>query len=258
MGFFYAHTLIDCTFAIVKHIILILLTSISFVSLRAQESPERYDSRFDSIQKTTVDSLYLEDQFYVGFGFNLLLDKPEGFSQNGFSGGLHLGYIRDIPINKRRNFGFGVGVGWSINTYNQNLFIGEKETEQTIFNVVDRGDLDVNTNRFSTYLIEAPLELRWRTSTATDYKFWRIYAGVRLGYIYHFKSKFEQPNNAVNQTQLDELNRFRVAGTFTFGYNVFNFSFYYSLNPLFDGTLEDENTPVNLVPLKIGLMFYIL
>ena len=61
-----------------------------------------------------------------------------------------------------------------------------------------------------------------------------------------------------NQTQLDELNRFRVAGTFTFGYNVFNFSFYYSLNPLFDGTLEDENTPVNLVPLKIGLMFYIL
>jgi len=54
------------------------------------------------------------------------------------------------------------------------------------------------------------------------------------------------------------LNRFRVAGTFTFGYNVFNFSFYYSLNPLFDGTLEDENTPVNLVPLKIGLMFYIL
>ena len=224
----------------------------------AQVNQEPYKTRFDSISKTTVDSLYLEDQFYFGFNFNLLVDKPKGFSQSGFSGGLNIGYIRDIPVNKSRNLAFGVGLGWSVNSYSQNLFIGEDAEERTIFNVIDRSDLDVKTNRFNTYLLEAPIEFRWRTSTPEDYKFWRIYAGLRLGYIYHFRSNFEQPGNIVHQTDLPELNRFRLGSTFTFGYNTFNFTFYYALNPLFDGTLEDGTTPVDLAPLKIGLMFYIL
>ena len=160
----------------------------------------RYESRFDSIQKTTVDSLYLEDQFYLGFGFNLITDRPTNFNQTGFSGHLNLGYIRDIPINKRRNVGFGIGIGWSVNSYSQNLFIGESsEQGRTIFEVINRNDLEVETNRLNTYIIEAPIEFRWRTSTPTEYKFWRIYTGLRLGYIYYHKSNFKQPSNQVNQ-----------------------------------------------------------
>ena len=45
-----------------------------------------------------LDSLYREDQFYIGFTFNLLWDIPSGVDQSGFSGGIHMGYTRDLSL----------------------------------------------------------------------------------------------------------------------------------------------------------------
>ncbi len=205
----------------------------------------------------TLDSLYREDQFYAGFTFNLLFNMPTDVSQSGFSGGMHLGYTRDMPINKKRNIAIGLGVGYSGNTYGQNLFIGEEEgNEQSIFSSLK--DVEFSTNRFTTHLVEAPLEFRWRTSRPSSHKFYRIYTGFRFGYLFAFKSNFEQPNNTVRQTKIDELNRFRFGTTFTFGWNTFNFHFYYSLNPLFNNNAMIDGETVGLNTCKIGLMFYIL
>ncbi len=208
-------------------------------------------------EKVVVDSLYREDQFYVGITFNLLFDKPNDISQSGFSGGLHLGFIRDMPINKRRNVAIGLGLGYSLNVYNQNLFIGEEEdTEQTIFSSLR--DVDFTTNRFTTHIIEAPLEFRWRTSVPETHKFYRIYTGLRMGYLYSFTSNFKQTDNEVKQTDIDELDRWRMGFTFTFGWNTFNFHFYYSLNTLFSDDAQIDGNKVGLTPAKIGLIFYIL
>ncbi|TYP76070.1 porin family protein [Aquimarina intermedia] len=204
-----------------------------------------------------IDSLYREDQFYVGFTFNLLFNRPKGVSQSGFSGGLHLGYTRDMPINKRRNLAVGLGLGYSVNSFSQTLFIGEEEeNEKTIFASLD--DVSYDSNRFTTHLIESPLELRWRTSTAKSHKFYRVYTGLRLGYLFYFNSNFQQTDNSVSQTKIDELNRFRAGATFTFGWNTFNFHFYYSLNSLFDKNARIGEEPVGIEVAKIGLMFYIL
>ena len=211
----------------------------------------------DSLPPVVVDSLYREDQFYVGLTFHLLSDLPASLSQSGFGGGLHLGFIRDFPINKRRNLALGAGVGWSINTYGNELFIGEDENGKTIFRNLNNQDIQYNSNRFSTQLVEAPIEFRWRSSTATSYKFWRIYTGVRLGYIYAFKSTFKQDNNTVIQRQVPELDRFRIGTTFTFGYNTFNFYGYYSLNPFFKNA-ELDGEQIGITTFKLGLMFYIL
>lgn len=205
---------------------------------------------------TVIDSLYREDQFYAGVSFNLLVNKPSTISQSAFSGGLHLGFTRDFPLNKRRNIGIAAGLGWSIDTYGQNLFIGENEGGETIFRSLNKS-IDYSTNRFSMQTVEMPLEFRWRTSTPETYKFWRIYTGLKLGYVYYFRSNFVQPDNHVLQTDVPELDRMRLGATFTFGYNTFNFQFYYSLNSLFkDGKVDGEE--IGMSPLKIGLMFYIL
>ncbi|GAA3509007.1 porin family protein [Aquimarina addita] len=210
-----------------------------------------------SQEEKILDSLYREDQFYVGITFNLLWNRPAEISQSGFSGGLHIGYTRDMPINKRRNLAIGLGLGYSVNTYGQNLFIGEDEnTGQSLFTNLE--DADYDRNRFTTQLLESPLEFRWRTSIPETHKFWRIYTGLRVGYLYSFNSNFEQSDNDVQQSKIDELNRWRIGTTFTFGWNTFNFHFYYSLNPFFnsDALIEEEKVGLNVV--KIGLMFYIL
>jgi len=204
-----------------------------------------------------IDSLYREDQFYIGLTFHLLRDLPESVSQSGFSGGLHLGFIRDFPLNKRRNIGLGAGLGWSVNSFGQELFIGEDSNNNTVFRNLNSEGIDYKSNRFTTQLIEVPIEFRWRTSTPDSHKFWRVYTGLRLGYIYNFQSTFKQLGNQVIQTDVPELDRFRIGTTLSFGYNTFNLHVYYSLNPFFkDAKLG--NSDIGITTFKVGLMFYIL
>ena len=233
--------------------ILLVILLLSFGTTFSQKI-----QKSDSLAIKSIDSLYREDQFYFGFTFNLLLNKPTGVDQSGLSGGLHMGFIRDMPINKRRNVAIGLGIGYSFNSYGQSLFIGEREgTDESIYSSLD--GIDYDRNRFSTHIIEAPLEFRWRTSTPDNHKFYKVYTGVRVGYLYHFKSAFVDEFGTLNQTDLPELERLRIAATLSFGWNTVNFFFNYNINPLFtdDAFIENGET-VGLNPFKIGLMFYIL
>lgn len=242
-------------------LLLLILGSLLFSFVYAQnDTLVKLREASDSIvvQNIGLDHKYLEDQFYIGFTFNLMDKMSKGISQSGFSGGFHLGYIRDIPLNKRRNLGLGIGLGWSVNSYRSNLLISKDENGNSIFQSLNRNKFDYNINRFSTYLVEMPLQLRWRTSTADSYKFWRVYGGVRLGYLYYFHSKFEQPGKQIYQSKVDGLQRFRYGLTFTFGYNTFNFTVYHSLNTFFKNAYTLEGRPVELSTFKIGLEFYIL
>jgi hypothetical protein len=205
-----------------------------------------------------VDSLYREDQIYFGITYNILSGKPDGIGSSQFSGGFHTGFIRDFPINDRRNIALGVGLGWSIDTYGHNLFIGNSESgSATRFAILDRQRVDFNTNRFSTQAIDLPLQFRWRSSTPASYKFWRVYAGLRPSYLYYFQSKFVQDGERFRKADVPELERLRLGATLNFGYNTFNFHFYYSLNSFFkDAQVEGED--LDLRTFQVGLMFYLL
>jgi hypothetical protein len=80
-----------------------------------------------------IDSLYREDQFYFGFTYNTLQEKPSGLSQKKFSVGLSAGFLRDMPINDDRTIAIASGVGFSYNNYNENLFYNYSEQEQFFY-----------------------------------------------------------------------------------------------------------------------------
>lgn len=237
-----------------KSVVHILLVGVFVFPLFLSAQEEDDDSA-----PSVLDSLYREDQFYLGFSYNILTDMPEGISASGFSGGLELGFIRDFPINERRNIAFGTGFGWSFNNYGQNLFIGEEpDTETTVFQLLDDSFIEYDKNRFSMQAIDIPLQFRWRTSKIDTYKFWRIYTGIKMGYVYYFRSNFEQPENTVRQTEVPEFKRLRWGATFAFGYNTFNFHFYYSLNPFFDDKARLGGEEIEMRSFQVGLMFYLL
>ena len=204
-----------------------------------------------------IDSLYREDQLYVALSFHVITDRPTGIDQTGFSGGLDFGFIRDMPINKQRNVAFGLGLGYSMNTYNHDLFLDDSESATTFREVLDEDELDYN--RFSVHSIEVPIQFRWRSSTPESYKFWRIYAGMQLGYMHFFKAKTLDNNDTKTRIkEPDGLDRFRIGTSLSFGWNTFNFYVYYGLNGLFDDSVNivDQSGAFNIV--KFGLMFYIL
>ena len=211
----------------------------------------------DSIPKSPVDSLYREDQFYIGVTYNVPLNLPSGGNIRGLSGGIQFGFLRDMPINKQRNVAIAIGAGLAIDQLGENLFIGETTNDETIFRVLD-GNVDYTRNRFNMAIIEAPVEFRWRTSTPSSYKFWRVYGGFRVGYAYYYKATFKQSGNTVNQTKIPEFDPLRLSATLSLGYNTFNFFASYSINPFFKDAVTIEGESVDMRVLKVGLLFYIL
>lgn len=203
-----------------------------------------------------VDSLYKEDQFYASITYNVLHHVPDDLSQSGFSLGFHAGFIKDMPLNKQRNLAIGIGIGYATNSFNQNLLIS-KSTDNTFeYEVIDEDDF--TKNKFSNHLIELPIEFRWRTSTASDYSFWRVYAGFKLGYMFLNNTKYNGDLGSIKYSNIDEFNKFQYGLTLSAGYNTWNFCVYYGLNPIFKDAALSDNTNLEMTDIKIGLNFYIL
>ncbi len=212
---------------------------------------------FAQQDSTQVDHKYREDQFYASITYNSLGNIPRGLSQSGFSTGFHFGFIRDMPVNKRRNIALGLGLGISSNSYNQNLLISESNGSYN-YSFVDETSIDVSKNKFTTYLIEVPFELRWRTSTASEYSFWRIYAGFKLGYLLYNSTKFKSNAGNIKLSNVDDFNKFQYGLTLSAGYGTWNFQAYYGLNPIFDNSARLNGNSIDIIAVKIGIMFYIL
>ncbi|TBV25206.1 PorT family protein [Meridianimaribacter sp. CL38] len=206
---------------------------------------------------TQVDSRYREDQFYVSATYNLLANKHEDVSQRGFSSGFHLGFIRDMPINKKRNVAVGLGIGLSANSYNQNLLIDEIPGGYT-YTVLDEDETSFSKNKFTTYVLEVPLEFRWRTSDASTYKFWRIYSGLKFGYVFANSTKFKGNSETIKLTNVSDFNTIQYGLTLSAGYDTWNIHFYYALNPIFESSAKIEDATIDMSVARIGIMFYIL
>jgi hypothetical protein len=223
----------------------ILLTLVSYQSIIGQA---------EIIKES--DKLYREDQFYFGITYNLLGNMPQEMSQNGFSSGFHLGFIRDMPINKSRTLAFGLGLGYSANSYNQNLLISKNQSGSLNYSFLESASFI--KNKFSTHLIEIPFEFRWRASTETSYKFWRIYSGFKLGYVLASTSKFKGSGQSIKQKNISHLEKFQYGLTVSIGYNTWNAYLYYALNPIFKNEANLDGESLDIIAIKIGLIFYIL
>jgi len=114
-----------------------------------------------------------------------------------------------------------------------------------------------NTNRIGIRAIDFPIEIRWRNSTATKFKFWRIYSGIKFSYILKAKSIFSDDLGTIITKNIFEINRFRYGLTIAAGYGTWNLFVYYGLNSVFKNAVLNNQT-INFKELNIGFKFYIM
>ena len=206
-------------------------------------------------QKNDVDNKYLEDQFYLGLYYSTLTSSPENFNQNKFSSTLNFGFIRDFPFNEQRNFGIGAGVGLSFSSSNSNLKLSDLNS--SVSGEIVNGE-DFTKNKWNTTKIEFPFEVRWRTSTPTSYKFWRVYIGVKTSYLLKSKYKYETLNSNYTLENLP-FRKTQSGITVNAGNNTWNLGLYMGLNPIFNKEFGQNNPNLkDLKEFKLGLVFYIL
>ena len=223
-----------------KKLLSILITILSF-SLYAQK---------DSL---SLGDKYLEDQLYFSVSYNQLFNQPITVIGSGFSYGLNAGYIKDISLVKSGRVALGIGVGYAYDSYKH----GYKISSQNNNVIVDVDPSIVSTSGFKTHSLEFPFEIRWRTSTANKYKFWRVYTGFKISY--NLKNTIDFTSNNVLNTyhNIERFNKVQYGLTLAAGYSTFNFSLYYGLTPLLKTSSLGTN-PINTKVIRLGLIFYIL
>lgn len=198
---------------------------------------------------------YLEDQFYLGVTYNFILNKPEGLKQRNLSYGLNAGFIRDIPLNESGTKALGIGLGLALNTYYSNLVVAEADGKFS-YELVDN-DPEFRRSKLETHAVEFPLEFRWRNSTPEEYRFWRVYAGIKAAYVIGARSKLVTDNLKDSFFNTD-VNDIQYGLTVNLGYNTFNIHAYYALSDLFKSSETVNGEAIGFRPLRIGIIFYIL
>jgi hypothetical protein len=226
-------------------ILLISFLSVTFINAYSQVTPD-----FEA-----VDSLYREDQFYIGVTYNTLVNRPTGISQNKFTPSFSLGVLRDMPFNKNRTKSIAAGIGYSINNYNQNILISE--TNGIIEYNPTSSLISYDTNKLTLHYLDIPIEFRWRTSTPESHKFWRIYTGFKFSYLVYDRSKYVDSQVTNKVTGNSDLNKFQYGTYLSVGYNTVNFYVYYGLNPIFKSAVLNGNS-LDVNTLNFGFLFYIL
>jgi len=219
-------------------------------------SHAQHNKHIDSLYQP--DPFYLEDQVYFGISYIALRNLPEPFTQNGFSNSVKFGYIRDIPINKRRNMALGLGLGMAWDTYYQNLRISIDETNGNLqFQVLTNTD-DFRNNSFTLKKIEIPFEIRIRGSNATRYKFWRLYTGITFSYIYGTQSEYVTNLVDVIFKDIKIIRPWQSGLNFSAGYGAWNFNFYYGISNIINDNVVVQNKKFKMKDTRFGIVFYFL
>ncbi len=232
-----------------KYFLSIILFSIFFSGV------SQSNKSIDSLYKP--DPNYLEDQFYFGISYIVLQNLPTGIKQNGFSNAIKLGYIRDIPINEQRNIGLGIGLGYCRDIFYQNLRISTDEnTGELVYDVLEGADYQ--SNSFSLNKIEMPFELRFRGSSPTKYKFWRVYAGATLSYVASASANYTSSKVNVSYNGIKNINPWQAGLNISAGYGTWNFNYYYGLTKIIKDNVSINGNAVQMKEMRFGIMYYFL
>ena len=193
---------------------------------------------------------YREDQIYFSVYYNSLGNNLDNFKENKFSSSFNFGFIRDIPLSKSGKFAIGVGLGVGINSFNNNM----KLSNSNSYILLNNRDIP-QKNVFNFSELQIPFEIRWRNSSVDNYKFWRIYTGLKYSRLFSSSYKFEneQENYKLNSSP---INLDQLGLTLNIGFNTWNIGLYKSVNSLFNKKIQ--SFPKELEQFKLGLVFYIL
>ncbi|MFS4416391.1 porin family protein [Maribacter sp. 2307ULW6-5] len=206
------------------------------------------------IDQESPSARYFEDQFYFGVNYNFLRNTPSQLTQRNLSYGLQAGFIKDLPLNVRGTKALGIGLGLGMDTYYSNLVV--RESNGGFSYDLDPG-LQVRRSKVETHTLAVPIQFRWRNSTRTEYRFWRVYTGLRLAYVLGARSKLVTTDFKESFFNTDVAD-FQYGLELNVGYNTFNVHLYYGLNDIFGPDVVVNGETVGLRPLRVGLIFFIL
>lgn len=199
------------------------------------------------------DDKYVEDQVYVGVLYNSIAAPKAGIENVGFPYTIEAGFVKDIPINTKRNKAIGVGLGYQYDVLKPSVAMKLNDADVEFTTVGDFSQFE-----YRQHQLVIPIAYRWRTSTPSKFTFWRFYGG--LAYLHTFKNTVFYKEGAVDNyfKNTSGIYKDKLALHTSIGYGTWNLYAKYYLSPYFKNknTLEGKSLEIN--QLQLGLVFYML
>lgn len=208
---------------------------------------------FSQKDSLSIGDRYADDQIYFSISYSQFNNQPSTITKSNFSYALSGGFMKDVILNKTGTIAIAAGLGYGFDFFNHKLKVVELNGK-TVFS----SDNTISDNVFKAHNLEFPVEIRWRTSTANKYNFWRVYTGLKL--LYNLNNQFEYTNansKQIKYANVSSYNKLQYGLTISAGYDAFNMNIFYGLTPIYkNAAINGESIDTKI--LKFGLTFYFL
>ncbi|MGB0358097.1 MAG: outer membrane beta-barrel protein [Flavobacteriaceae bacterium] len=194
---------------------------------------------------------FREDQIYFSIAYPYFSDAPSELIQNKLSYSFSLGFIRDMPINKKRTLAVGLGLGWESSTVFNNMQF--EVLDDAVTATAIQGKYQKNVLNMQSFAV--PFELRWRSATELKHAFWRIYSGMSFHLPIQLTAKNTSLEGVQKSTSLPHSSTL-LRWNIHFGFNTWNISIAHDLRPWAKSNTTNNSFDIKFT--KIGLIFYIL
>ena len=217
----------------------------------------------NSLQAFEPSRMHPTDRFIVTVFSDLWQEVPDNISLRTIQRGVSINAMQDMPLG-RSNFSVAAGLGFSShNLYSDHryqfdpFFPGGWEEKYDFTPIQD----DYDKNKLSLNYLEVPVEFRYRTRDLN--RTFRIYAGIKAGYLISGHTKFEGEESfllpgadqipielirevKIKEHSLDNIEKYRIGLTAMVGYGSVNLHFYYPLTRVFYDNSAEDMYPVSL------------
>ncbi len=222
--------------------VLILFLQISASAQQPPATKYKGDSEYDlkNYKSDPRDRLILEVNYTNWLG------TPKGIKSDWKCAGFAFALMFDKPFGAS-NFSFGFGAGIYIHNYSSNAnFVYKLDSlNSTVKTSLVPKTIPYIANRYNERLVEIPLELRFRTKTATMFK---MMLGGKIGYVVSDFRKTDDADGRIRHYNLQDINRLRYAVVFRIGIEQVCLTASYYFSEVFT-----NNGPQGVNPYSIGI-----
>lgn len=207
-----------------------------------QKTDYKGESEFD-IKNYKSDP---RDRLIFEMNYTNWLGAPKTIKSDWKSLGFNFSTMFDKPF-RNSNFSFGFGLGLYVHNYSSNAdFIYKLDSiNQNVTTVIQEKTIPYIANRYNERIVEVPLELRFRTKSATMFK---VMIGGKIGYVISNFKKTDDADGRIRRYNIKNVNHLRYGVTFRIGVEQFCLTACYYLSEVFTA-----NGPQGIHPFSIGL-----
>lgn len=207
--------------------ILLLFSSL----LVAQNQPKNKQTKIEDEYDLKNYKGEPSDRIIIEINRTGWINQPSNINTSWKSIGVNFAMMFDKPIGKS-NFSFGYGIGIFSHNYHSNAdFVYRYDSIKhfTVTDIVPKTN-NYTTNRFAQKILEAPVELRFRTKTISKFK---LMLGGKVGYVVSDFRKVFDDKGKYKIYDTKNLNYLRYGVVFRVGVEQFCFTACYYFSDVF-------------------------